>query len=67
VALMMLGLFLPVEAARSAEPRSTLEGHSKSVWSVAFTADGKTLASGGDDETVKLWDVAELFEKKAGK
>ena len=34
------------------------EGHTRKVYSVAFSPDGKTLASGCDDHTIKLWDVA---------
>jgi hypothetical protein len=34
-----------------------LRGHSGPVWSVVFSADGKTLASGSQDRKVILWDV----------
>ncbi|MEH2346904.1 MAG: ribosome assembly protein 4, partial [Nostoc sp.] len=37
---------------------NTLEGHSSSVYSVVFSPDGKTLASGSLDSTIKLWDVS---------
>src|SRR5262249_44813970 len=33
-----------------------LKGHAGSVTSVSFTRDGKTLASGGRDQTVRIWE-----------
>jgi hypothetical protein len=35
-----------------------LQGHTGKVTALAFSPDGKTLASGSADQSVRLWDVA---------
>jgi WD40 repeat protein len=37
-----------------------LKAHSGAAWAVAFSPDGRTLATGGDDATIKLWNLASL-------
>jgi hypothetical protein len=37
---------------------ATLQGHAGGIYSVAWSPDGKTLASGPGDNTVKLWEAA---------
>ncbi len=36
----------------------TLKSHSQSVWATVISANGQVLASGSEDNTIKVWDAA---------
>ncbi|RKU05496.1 hypothetical protein C6501_19780 [Candidatus Poribacteria bacterium] len=62
--LLVPVLFLANGFAQDYVHYKTLAGHSTSVWSVAFSPDGQTLASGSSDGTIHLWDVRTGTHKK---
>src|SRR4051794_7124475 len=56
LALACVAAPAPQKESDKPELRATLKGHVGYVHTVAFSPDGKSLASGGS-QTVRLWDV----------
>lgn len=56
--LILLALFSPNALAVTAVYKDEFIGHSDAVNSVAFSPNGKLLASGSWDKTILLWRVA---------
>ncbi|MHC5544936.1 WD40 repeat domain-containing protein [Singulisphaera rosea] len=46
--------------ARTGHASATLRGHVDAIEWVAFSADGKMIATASRDTTVKVWDVPKV-------
>lgn len=52
----------PIKPTQTIKPEEivllrTLTGHTKPIYALAISPDGKTLISGSNDKTIKLWDI----------
>jgi len=59
-----LGLLLIGVTGCGGQETLTLKGHSDRVNSVSFSPDGTRIVSGGDDKTLKVWDISSLDTSK---
>lgn len=56
--VMIVGVIHTAQPVFGANDFLTFQGHSQAVDSVAFSADGNYALSGGQDKSVRLWEVA---------
>ena len=53
---------LTVVDLETGQPLAELRGHSRPINAAAFTRDGTRIATGSDDNLIKIWDVAGATE-----
>jgi len=49
---------IDVNTGRDINTISGFSGHTNTIYCLAFSSDGKMIASGSEDKSIKLWDVA---------